>query len=236
MSGIMVLGAGGRAGRAVTAEALGRGHEVTAVVRDPARYPDLAVPGVSVVRGDVTDAGSVRGAAGGAVAAVHAVSPFSGPEQGFDALDPGFFVKTADALLAGLAGTGVRRLVAVGLFADLLGADGRPVMDDPSAFPPEIRPFALAHTAGLRRLREAGGSVDWVMLTPGGGLDQDAPRTGRHRLDDERVPEGAPGLSYADLAVAVLDEIETLARHRVRVSVFVPRDVRSAEERGTREE
>ncbi len=106
MSGIVVLGAGGRAGRAVTAEALGRGHEVTAVVRDPARYPDLAAPGVSVVRGDVTDAGSVRETAGGAVAAVHAVSPFSGPEQGFDALDPGFFVKAADALLAGLAGAG----------------------------------------------------------------------------------------------------------------------------------
>lgn len=106
MSRIVVLGAGGRAGRAVTAEALGRGHEVTAVVRDPARYPDLTAPGVSVVRGDVTDAGSVREAAGGAVAGVHAVSPFSGPEQGFDALDPDFFVKAADALLAGLAGAG----------------------------------------------------------------------------------------------------------------------------------
>jgi putative NADH-flavin reductase len=228
MSGIVVLGAGGRAGRAVTAEALGRGYEVTAVVRDPARYAELAVEGVSVVRGDVTDAGSVREAAGGAAAAVHAVSPFSGPEQGFGSLDPGFFVKAADALLEGLAAAGVRRLVAVGLFADLLGADGRPVMDDPSAFPPETRPFALAHTAGLRRLREAGEAtaVDWVMLTPGGGLEQDAPRTGRHRLGDERVPEGAPGLSYADLAVSVLDEIETPTRHRTRVSVFVPREVR----------
>ncbi|WP_405947251.1 hypothetical protein OG588_11925 [Streptomyces prunicolor] len=103
-------------------------------------------------------------------------------------------------------------------------------MDDPSAFPPAIRPFALAHTAGLRRLREAGEdtAVDWVMLTPGGGLEQDAPRTGRRRLGDERVPEGAPGLSYADLAVAVLDEIETPTRHRTRVSVFVPRGVRRA--------
>ncbi|MFI6545872.1 NAD(P)-dependent oxidoreductase [Streptomyces prunicolor] len=230
MGGIVVFGAGGRAGRAVTAEALGRGHEVTAVVRDPARYADLAADGVSVVRGDVTEVGSVREVAGGAVGAVHAVSPFSGPEQGFDSLDPGFFVKAADALLEGLASAGVRRLVAVGLFANLLGVDGRPVMDDPSAFPPAIRPFALAHTAGLRRLREAGENtvVDWVMLTPGGGLEQDAPRTGRRRLGDERVPEGAPGLSYADLAVAVLDEIETPTRHRTRVSVFVPRGVRRA--------
>ena len=233
MGGIVVLGAGGRAGRAVTAEALGRGHEVTAVVRDPVRYADLGAEGVSVVRGEVTDAGSVREVASGAIGAVHAVSPFSGPEQGFDSLDPDFFVKAADALLEGLAAAGVQRLVAVGLFANLLGADGRPVMDDPSAFPPEIRPFALAHTAGLRRLREAGESeVDWVMLTPGGGLEQDAPRTGRHRLGDERVPEDAPGLSYADLAVAVLDEIETPTRHRTRVSVFVPRGVRRTQEGG----
>ncbi|MEV0904836.1 NAD(P)-dependent oxidoreductase [Streptomyces hokutonensis] len=227
MDGIVVFGAGGRAGRAVTAEALGRGYGVTAVVRDPERYAELAAEGVSVVRGDVTDAGSVREVAGGAVGAVHAVSPFSGPEQGFASLDPDFFVKAADALLAGLASAGVRRLVAVGLFADLLGADGRPVMDDPAAFPPEIRPFALAHTAGLRRLREAGeGAVDWLMLTPGGGLELDAPRTGRHRFGGERVPEGAPGLSYAELAAAVLDEIGTPSRHRTRVSVFVPREAR----------
>ncbi|WP_405947250.1 NAD(P)H-binding protein [Streptomyces prunicolor] len=125
MGGIVVFGAGGRAGRAVTTEALGRGHEVTAVVRDPARYVDLAADGVSVVRGDVTEVGSVREVAGGAVGAVHAVSPFGGPDPGFDSLDPGFFAKAADALLEGLASAGVRRLVAVGLFANLLGADGR---------------------------------------------------------------------------------------------------------------
>ncbi|WP_030614909.1 NAD(P)-dependent oxidoreductase [Streptomyces fulvoviolaceus] len=223
MGGIVVFGAGGRAGRAVTGEARGRGYEVTAVVRDPGRHPDLRANGVAVVRGDVTDPGSVGAVVGGHVAAVHAVSPFSGPEQGFDSLDPEFFVKAADALLGGLAASGVRRLVAVGLFANLLGADGRPVMDDPAVFPPEIRPFALAHTAGLRRLREAAdGPVDWLMLTPGGGLEQAAARTGRYRLGGERVPDGAAVLSYADLAVAVLDEIETPTRHRTRVSVCGP--------------
>ncbi|BBJ37402.1 hypothetical protein SSPO_001200 [Streptomyces antimycoticus] len=209
MGRIVVFGAGGRAGRAVTAEARGRGMKVTAVVRDPERYRDLGADGVAVVRGDVTDPGLVRAAAGGHVAAVHAVSPFSGPEQGFDSLDPDFFVKAADALLGGLAGAGVRRLVAVGLFANLLGADSRPVMDDPVAFPAEIRPFALAHTAGLTRLREEDG-----------GLEQSAPRTGRYRLGGERVPDGRAVLSYTDLAVAVLDEIEAPTRHRTRVSVI----------------
>ncbi|MFF7979279.1 NAD(P)-dependent oxidoreductase [Streptomyces sp. NPDC007901] len=221
MGGIVVFGAGGRAGRAVTAEARGRGHEVTAVVRDPARYPGLATAGVTVVRGDVTDAESVARVAGGRCAAVHTVSPFSGPEQGFDSLDPTFFVKAADALLDGLAVAGAKRLVAVGLGANLLGADGRPVMDDPAVFPAEIRPFALAHTAGLARLRERGdGPVDWVMLTPAGFLEHGGERTGRYRVGGERVPGGEPWLSYADLAVAVIDEIDRPVRHRERVSVF----------------
>ncbi|MEW2286474.1 NAD(P)H-binding protein [Streptomyces sp. NPDC047841] len=223
MSGIVVFGAGGRAGRAVTAEARARGYAVTAVVRDPARYPDLGAEGVTVVRGDVTDLRSVTGVAAGHAGAVHAVSPFSGPEQGFDTLDPGFFVKAADALLEGLAAAGVGRLVAVGLGANLLGADGRPVMDDPGAFPPAIRPFALAHTAGLHRLRERGdGPVDWVMLTPAGYLEHSGARTGRYRVGGERLPGGdpEPWLSYADLAVAVVDEIEQPVRHRKRVSVF----------------
>jgi uncharacterized protein YbjT (DUF2867 family) len=65
MTGIVVYGAGGRAGRAVTAEARGRGHRVTAVVRDPARYGDLEAEGVRVVRGDVTDRSTVpRSSAG----------------------------------------------------------------------------------------------------------------------------------------------------------------------------
>ncbi|MEV5172862.1 NAD(P)H-binding protein [Streptomyces flaveolus] len=223
MSGIVVFGAGGRAGRAVTAEARARGYAVTAVVRDPAGYPDLEAEGVTVVRGDVTDPRSVTGTAAGHTGAVHAVSPFSGPEQGFDTLDPEFFVKAADALLDGLTVAGVGRLVAVGLGANLLGPEGRPVMDDPVAFPPELRPFALAHTAGLHRLRERGdGPVDWVMLTPAGHLEHGGTRTGRYRIGGERLPGDGPEpwLSYADLAVAVVDEIEEPVRHRTRVSVF----------------
>ncbi|GLY79797.1 NAD(P)-dependent oxidoreductase [Actinoallomurus iriomotensis] len=219
MTGIVVYGAGGRAGRAVTAEARARGHRVTAVVRDPARYGDLEADGVRVVRGDVTDRSTVPAIVGGHDAVVHAVSPFSGPEQGFADLDPEFFVTAADALLDGMAAAGVHRLVAVGLFANLIDASGRPVMDDPAAFPPEIRPFAAAHTAGLNRLRErAGTAVDWLMLTPPARLEE-AERTGRYAVGGETTPPPEARLSYADLAVAIVDEIETPRHHRTRVSV-----------------
>ena len=219
MSRIIVFGAGGRAGRAVTEEALSRGHEVTAAVRDPDAHRTLERPGVSLVRGDVTAPEDVSLLAPGHEAAVHAVSPFSGPEAGFSTLDPEFFVKSADALLAGLEEAKVPSLLLIGLFANLATPDGIPVMDDPALFPEHIRPFALAHTAGLERLRAAGTGVRWLMLTPPAALDPDGPRTGRYAFGGEALVD-AP-LSYADLAVAVVDEIES-PTHRGRVSVFTP--------------
>src|SRR6185312_10529763 len=103
MSGIVIFGAGGRAGRAITAEARERRHRVTAVVRDPDKYGAIAADSVAVVRGDITDLPEISSLVSGHDAAVHAVSPFSGPEQGFAGFDDAFFVKAGDALLHGLA-------------------------------------------------------------------------------------------------------------------------------------
>jgi len=214
MSSIVVFGAGGRAGRAVTAEASARGHRVTAVVRDPARHAGL--PGVAEVRaGDVGDRDSVAEVSRGHDAAVNAVTPASGPEAlaALGKLDAEVFVRAADALLS----AGPPRLIAIGLFANLLGPDGRPIHDDPAAFPRELRGFALAHTAGLERLREARDGVDWLMLSPPAALDVAGTRTGVYRLGGEDLPDGV--LSYADLAVAVVDEIEHPRHHRTRVSI-----------------
>lgn len=102
------------------------------------------------------------------------------------------------------------------------------MVDDLVAFPPELLPFARAHTAGLDRLRKrVDGPVDWVMLTPAGHLEHGGPRTGRYRVGGERLPRAESGdggaepwLSYAELAVAAVDEIQASARHRIRVPVF----------------
>ena len=222
MSGIVVFGAGGRAGRAVTAEARARGHRVTAVVRHPEQHPDIAADGVETVRGDITDATAVADGARGVRAAVHAVSPFSGPDQGLQNLDPDFFVKSSEALIEGLAKARVPRLVLVGLFANLRTPAGTLIRDDPAAFPSEIRPFARAHDAGLAPLRALGpDGLDWLMVTPPALLDVNAARTGRYRVGGETLLEPANArLSYADLAVAILDEIDVPRHHRTRISVL----------------
>ncbi|MET7419068.1 NAD(P)H-binding protein [Dactylosporangium sp. NPDC005555] len=220
MSDIVIFGAGGRAGRAITAEAHDRGHQVTAVVRDPDRHPDLTQDGVRVVRGDVRDRAATASIPRGHAAVVSAVTPASSPDAlaALGPLDEAFFTDAADALIDGLPRAGVRRLVVIGLFATLLGADGRPVHDDPAAFPAQLRPFALSHATGLDRLCTTGEALDWLVLTPPAGLDPSGPRLGRYRTGGDTLP--ASGLSYADLSVAVLDEIETPTLHRTRVSIF----------------
>ncbi|MER7005321.1 NAD(P)H-binding protein [Dactylosporangium sp. NPDC000555] len=218
---IAVFGAGGRAGRAVTAEAVLRGHEVSALVRRVPPHAGLASPSVTVTRADVTDPGEVARAAAGCAALVSAVTPASSPEalarldaSGTDYAD--YFANAAAALLAARPA----RLVVIGLFATLRTPGGGLVLDDPSAFPSSLRPYALAHLAGLRRLESGPADVDWAALTPTAGLRHEGARTGRYRLGGETVPAEDATLSYVDLAVAVLDEIESPTVHRRRASVF----------------
>ncbi|HKH09751.1 MAG TPA: NAD(P)H-binding protein [Rubrobacter sp.] len=61
---VLVFGATGSVGRHIVEQALARGHEVTAFVRDPSG-PDAAHERLTVFRGDVLDAASVEGAVRG---------------------------------------------------------------------------------------------------------------------------------------------------------------------------
>ncbi|MEV7012036.1 NAD(P)H-binding protein [Streptosporangium sp. NPDC051022] len=214
MSEIVVFGAGGRAGRRVVTEAVGRGHRVTAVVRDPAGHADLAGAGVTLVRGDVTDAGDVAAAGAGHEVAISAVYRADVPSEEF-------YVAVAHALLAGLERSGVGRLLSVGVGTTLETAPGVAVHDAPG-FPAEFRAFSLGHTAKLEVFRAAETPVDWLVVTPPPTfLDDEAPRTGRYRLGGDGVLPGdeAALLSYADLAVALVDEIEEPRHHRTRIAV-----------------
>ena len=200
MSRVVVFGAGGRAGRAAAAEARRRGHEVTAVVRDPSCHD---VPGA--VAGDVTDPGSVARVAAGHDAAISAVH---GPSSAF-------FTDTARALLTGLDQAGVKRLVVVGLASVLPTADGPLLMDTPD-YPQDYRAFYLAHAAGSAVLRTEGAGTDWLIISPAGDFDHGGARSGRYRT---AAAHAGSRISYADLAVALLDEIDTPAHHRTHLGV-----------------
>jgi putative NADH-flavin reductase len=202
---IVIFGAGGRAGRQAVAEARRRGHQVTAVVRDPAGHSDLT--DVRTVAGDVTDEVSIERAAAGQDAAISAAADLSAPPHEF-------FPASSRALATGLAKAGVRRLVVVGLSSIMPGSSGAPLMDEPG-YPNEYRSFYLGHAAGLDEL--AAGDLDWAYVAPAGDFDHDGTRTGRYRVAEHGDP--ASRITYADFAIALLDEIETPRHHRAAVSV-----------------
>jgi uncharacterized protein len=100
---LIVFGATGLLGSRLSAEAGQRGHDVTAVARDPSRFtgPDA----VRATAGDATNAESVAAVAAGHEAALSAVTQHEHPEM---------LVAAARALLDGLARAGVRRLAVAG--------------------------------------------------------------------------------------------------------------------------
>jgi uncharacterized protein len=207
MSRIIIFGAGGRAGRAAVQEAILRGHQVTVVVRDPAKYADLAADGVRIVAGDVTDSVSVAQLAQNHDAAISAAVDLSTPPDVF-------FASAASALLDGLARAGVERLLVVGLSSVLETASGELLMDTPS-YPQEYRFFYLGHAAGMDVLRAAT-TLDWLVISPAGDFDHGGTRTGRYR---PAAADARSRISYADLAIALLDEIDTPKHHRTHLGV-----------------
>ncbi|PTR42002.1 hypothetical protein C8K38_111170 [Rhodococcus sp. OK611] len=215
MSRIIVFGAGGRAGRRTVAEAVARGHRVTAVVRDPARYPELATLGADLVTGDATDADSIAALSAGHDVAISAVARMDLPSSEF-------YVATTEALLDGLGRALVGRMLVVGIGTLLETEPGVRVLDAPG-FPVEAREFSLGHAAELEVLRGADTDVDWLMLAPPPVvLDEVAERTGEYRIGGSTVIADAAGarpFSYADLAVALIDEAERPKHSRELVAV-----------------
>ncbi|SDZ54396.1 hypothetical protein SAMN05421684_6484 [Asanoa ishikariensis] len=210
MLSIIVFGAGGRAGRRIVAESLARGHRVTAVVREPARHPDLE----GAVAGDVTDARQVAVLSEGHDAAVHAAARLDVPAAEF-------FPDAARALTAGLTQAGVPRLVAIGIGTTLEVAPGQAVHDAPD-FPAEYRAFSLGHAAQIDVLRAAGEGLDWVLLVPPPTLLDDATDgTGAYRTnsDNQVLATGDTLFAYADLAIAVVDEVDQPKHHRAAIAV-----------------
>ncbi|MEV5380734.1 NAD(P)-dependent oxidoreductase [Streptomyces nondiastaticus] len=208
---ITVFGAAGNVGSRVVAEALSRGHHVTAVVRDAARFPEL--PAAAEARtGDASNPDDVARLSAGQDLVIGATRPAPGSERQL--------VAATEGLLAGLARTGVRLLLVGGAGSlTLPGTEGTTVIDGPG-FPADWRPIALACNDQLAACR-ADQEVDWAYLSPAALLEP-GERTGRYRLGKDELlvdAEGVSAISMEDLSVALLDEAERPAHHRARFTV-----------------
>ena len=213
---IALIGPTGFVGTAVLDELLARAHEVTALARDPARLAPRA--GLAVVAGDAYDADKVAAAARGQDAVVSAFNPGWNDPALYDN-----FLKGSRAIERGVEAAGVKRLLVVGGAGSLFVAPGVQLVDTPefaSHVPPNVVPGAKAARDALAELR-TNTRLEWTFLSPPAML---APgeRTGQYRVggDELLMDGGAPaGISVADLAVAIADEIERPRHVRARFTV-----------------
>ena len=208
MARIILFGARGKLGHFLIPEALDRGHEVTAVTRDGSGIEPA--DRLSIVVGEITDPAGVAALAVGHDAAVSAIGPREGDPH--EKLSQDF-----QTLLAGLAEAGVPRVVIVGGAGSSEVAPGQLLIDQPD-FPEFAKPTASKAVTALRKLRATETPVDWAFMSPAAFFDPDGPRTGTYRTGTDNLISDDEGsyLSYADGAIAVVDEVEQANHHFTR--------------------
>ncbi|NZA26535.1 NAD(P)H-binding protein [Luteimonas sp. SJ-92] len=204
-----VYGAAGNVGRRIAIEALGRGHDVTGVVRSKAQFstlPENVIPCAA----DVSDLQQLARTVEGQDLVISALRPRDGHEEDLIALTRSVLDCTAAA--------GVRVLLVGGAARLLLpGRGGETVLSAPNFLPASTVAIARACQAQYELcLSEA--RADWTYLSPAAML-QPGNRTGHYRLGTDTLvvdENGASCISMEDFAVAMLDEAE------------IPKHVRSA--------
>ncbi|GAA5187008.1 NAD(P)H-binding protein [Rugosimonospora acidiphila] len=211
-----IFGASGVIGSRVAAEAAGRGHQVTGFTRDASRVPrDEAAIQWQVA--DVLDAASVARCLAGIDVVVNAIN--TGRDIPETIANADVLPSAADALLTALREYPAVRLIVVGGAGSLEVRPGQQIVDidgfaeglpDTLGVPPEYVRVVRAHREALNRYRTS--NRKWTYLSPSAGLITPGERTGRFRVGGDQLlvtADGTSAISAEDLAVAILDEVES---------------------------
>lgn len=204
---IAVVCANGKAGQLITKEAVQRGLDVTAVVRGENR--SAASQSISRDVLDIT-AEDLRG---------------------FDVVVDAFGAWTGDTLplhssslkvlCDALSGTDIRLLVVGGAGSLYVNPEHTACVADGPDFPDMFKPLAAAMAKALSELRQRN-DVKWTYISPAGDFQAEGERSGEYILGGEELTLNEKGesiISYADYAIAMVDEIVEGGHIQERISV-----------------
>lgn len=202
-----VVCANGKAGRLITEEALRRGLDVTAVVRGENKS---AAP-QAIIR-DVLDI-------------------TASDLKGFDVVADAFGAWTEaelplhstslKVLCDALSGTDTRLVVVGGAGSLYVNPEHTACVADGPDFPDMFKPLAAAMAKALSELRQRD-DVKWTYISPAADFQAEGERSGEYILGGEELTLNEKGesiISYADYAIAMVDEIVKGGHIQERISV-----------------
>ena len=210
MKKVAVVCAAGKEGKLLVDEAVSRGYEVTGFVRGDKK---VANPKAKTVVKDLFDLTKEDLA-------------------GFDVVIDAFGAWTPDTLPLHssslkhlcdiLSGTSTRLLVVGGAGSLYVNKEHTLQVMQLDSFPEAFKPLASNMGEALAEIRKRD-DVKWTYLSPAGNFVADGARTGKYILGGEEYFENAKGvseISYADYAIAMIDEIENANNIQKRFSVI----------------
>jgi uncharacterized protein len=199
---IAVIGASGKSGSLIVKEALSRGHDVTAIVR---KSTSLVDPKAKVLVKDLFDL------------TYEDLKPFDVIVDAFATWAPESLPLHQTSLkhLTDILKNKPNRLLVVGGAGSLYVNPEKTVrLVDTPEFPDEFKPLATNMAKALDELRKCD-DVQWTYFSPAIEFIADGARTGHYKAGGEQVlfnDKGESKISYADYAIAMVDEAEN-AKH-----------------------
>lgn len=204
---IAVICANGKAGQLITKEAVNRGLDVTAVVKSE----NKTVAEKAIIK-DLFDLTSED------------LRDFDAVVDAFGAWTPETLPQHSTSLkhlCDVLSGTDTRLLIVGGAGSLYVNPEHTVQVMDGADFPEIFKPLAAAQGKALEELRERS-DVKWTFISPAGDFRADGERTGKYILGGEELVLNSKGesvISYADYAVAMVDEIANGNNIQKRISV-----------------
>ena len=204
---IAVVAANGKAGKLIVKEAVQRDMDVTAFVRSE----NATVAQKAIVK-DIMDL------------TAEDLAGFDAVVDAFGAWTPETLSQhstTLEHLCDILSGSETRLLVVGGAGSLYVNPEHTVTVFEGPDFPEMFKPLASAMGAALADLRKRD-DVNWTYVSPAGDFQSDGERTGEYILGGEELTLNERGesiISYADYAIAMVDEIESGDHMRQRISV-----------------
>lgn len=214
MKKIVLIGATGFVGSSILNEALNRGHQVTAIVRNPEKIK-VENKNLTIVKEDATQPDTLARVAKGNDAIISSYNPgWGNPRQYEDTLE------NYPKIVEGAKLSGVKRLLIVGGAGTLFVKPGVRLIDTgvlPEAWLPGVKSLGEFYLNTLTQEND----IDWVFFSPAGNLGNMGPgvRTGKYRLGKDDMifdDKGESFISVEDYAVAMIDELEQENHHKER--------------------